>query len=234
MIASSVVLKVNDFMSYKAKLSNFSNDFNFSDRTVKVWDLETGLESLTLSGHPNNVVAVKYSVEHRLLFSISAAYVKVWDLRSGNSCIKTLFSSGQAQSGPLALSTPSRTLQLPVGETTINDVALSLDEKELYTATSDKVRVWDLRKLTYTGRLSTAHTAAVMCLAVAADGRVITGSKDHLIALVEPNTSGQSVSLVPPHYDGVQCLTTYNSTLFSGTWLSLCSIIFFSHKILAS
>ncbi|XP_012258571.2 kinesin-like protein KIF21A isoform X3 [Athalia rosae] len=197
-----------------------TNDRLFSgskDRTVKVWDLGTGLESMTLSGHPNNVVAVKFSVEYRLLFSVSAAYVKVWDLRTGNSCIKTLFSSGQAQSGPLALSTPSRTLQLPVGETTINDVALSLDEKELYTATSDKVRIWDLRKLTYTGRLSTAHTAAVMCLAVAADGTVITGSKDHLIALVEPNASGQSVSLAPPHYDGVQCLATYSSTLFSGS-----------------
>ncbi|KAG7203017.1 hypothetical protein KM043_010144 [Ampulex compressa] len=187
------------------------------DRTVKVWDLGTGIENLTLSGHPNNVVAVKYSPLHNLLFSVSAAYVKVWDLRAGNTCVKTLFSSGQAQSGPIALSTPSRTLQVPVGETIINDLALSLDEQELYTAMSDKVRVWDLRKLTYSGRLSTPHTAAVMCLAVADDGQVITGSKDHLISLVEPNASGQSISLAPPHYDGVQCLTTYESTLFSGS-----------------
>ncbi|XP_054010629.1 kinesin-like protein KIF21A isoform X2 [Hylaeus anthracinus] len=187
------------------------------DRTVKVWDLRTGIENLTLSGHPNNVVAVKYSPVQNLLFSVSAAYVKVWDLRIGNSCVKTLFSSGQAQSGPIALSTPSRMLQVPVGETTINDLVLSMDEQELYTASSDKVRVWDLRKLTYNGRLSTPHTAAVMCLAVANDGRVIAGSKDHLISLVEPNTSGQSVSLAPPHYDGVQCLTTCDSTLFSGS-----------------
>lgn len=191
----------------------------FSDRTVKVWDLETGIESQTLSGHPNNVVAVKYSAIHRLLFSVSAAYVKVWDLRAG-SCVKTLFSSGQTQTGPIALSTPSRILQVPVGETTINDLALSLDEQELYTAASDKVRIWDLRKLTYTARLNTPHTAAVMCLAVGEDGRVIAGSKDHLISLAEPNMSGSSISLAPPHYDGVQCLATIGSTLFSGTFLS--------------
>ncbi|CAK9822518.1 Kinesin-like protein KIF21A [Anthophora retusa] len=197
-----------------------TSDLLFSgskDRTVKVWDLGTGIENLTLTGHPNNVVAVKYSPIYNLLFSVSSAYVKVWDLRAGNNCVKTLFSSGQAQSGPIALSTPSRMLQVPSGETTINDLVLSIDEQELYTAASDKVRVWDLRKLTHTGRLSTPHTAAVMCLAVADDGRVITGSKDHLISLVEPNQSGQSVSLAPPHYDGVQCLTTCNSTLFSGS-----------------
>ncbi|KAG5316961.1 KI21A protein, partial [Acromyrmex heyeri] len=197
-----------------------TSDLLFSgskDRTVKVWDLETGIESSSFSGHPNNVVAVKYSSVHQLLFSVSAAYVKIWDLRSGNNCIKTLFSSGQTQAGPIALSTPSRMLQVPVGETTINDLALSLNEQELYTAASDKVRIWDLRKLTYTTRLSTPHTAAVMCLAVAEDGKVIAGSKDHLISLAEPNISGPSVSLAPPHYDGVQCLTTIGSTLFSGS-----------------
>ncbi|XP_076656956.1 kinesin-like protein 31E isoform X2 [Halictus rubicundus] len=192
-----------------------TDDLLFSgskDRTVKVWDLRTGIENFTLTGHPNNVVALKYSPVQNLLFSVSSAYVKVWDLRAGNICIKTLFSSGQAQSGQIALST-----QVPMGETAINDLVLSLDEQELYAAASDKVRVWDLRRLTHVGRLSTPHTAAVMCLAVSNDGRVIAGSKDHLISLVEPNMSGQSVCLAPPHYDGVQCLTECDSTLFSGS-----------------
>ncbi|XP_057334879.1 kinesin-like protein KIF21A isoform X2 [Microplitis mediator] len=197
-----------------------THDLLFSgskDRTVKVWDLGTGLENMTLTGHPNNVVAVKYSRLNNLLFSVSAAYVKVWDLRAANSCVKTLFSSGQTQSGSLSHTTPSRTLQLPVGEAAINDLSLSLDEQELYTASSDKVRTWDLRKLTYTGRFSTPHTAAVMCLAVAQDGRIITGSKDHLISLIDRNTSGQAVSLAPPHYDGVECLAPSGSILFSGS-----------------
>lgn len=105
---------------------------------------------------------------------------------------------------------------MPPGENLINDLALSLNEQELYTASSDKVRIWDLRKLTYSGRLTTPHSAAVMCLAVSQDGKVVAGSKDHLISLVESNASGQSVTLVPPHYDGVQCLATSGSTLFSG------------------
>ncbi|XP_058799695.1 kinesin-like protein KIF21A isoform X2 [Phymastichus coffea] len=197
-----------------------TNDLLFSgskDRTVKVWDLGTGIESMSLGGHPNNVVVVKYSAVNRLVFSVSLAYVKIWDLRSGNSCIKTLFSSGQAQSGSLNISNTTRTVQLPVGETTINDVALGLDDRELYTASSDKVRIWDLRKIAYVGKLSTPHSAAVMCLSATEDGRVITGSKDHLISIVEPNMSGQSFSLSPPHYDGVECLSTYGNILFSGS-----------------
>ncbi|CAB0032006.1 unnamed protein product [Trichogramma brassicae] len=129
-----------------------TNDLLFSgskDRTVKIWDLGTGIENMSLTGHPNNVVVVKYSQIHRLLFSVSAAYVKVWDIRAGSNCVKTLFSSGQAQSGSINFSTPSRTLQVPVGETTINDLALGLDDRELYTVSSDKIRIWDLRKLAY-------------------------------------------------------------------------------------
>ena len=47
------------------------------DRTVKVWDLHSGVEIQSLDRHPNNVVAVKYSPETGLVFTASSAYVKV-------------------------------------------------------------------------------------------------------------------------------------------------------------
>lgn len=50
------------------------------DRTVKVWDLHSGVEIQSLERHPNNVVAVKYSPETGLVFTASSAYVKVIDL----------------------------------------------------------------------------------------------------------------------------------------------------------
>ena len=61
-----------------------------SDRTAKVWDLETGEELLTLDGHPNNVGCVRYCEETSLAYTVSTYFVKVWDLRQGNCCITTV------------------------------------------------------------------------------------------------------------------------------------------------
>lgn len=59
---------------------------------MKVWDLQSGAEVQTLGGHPNNVDVVKYCSASRLLFSVSSAYVKVWDLRENPSqCVKILW-----------------------------------------------------------------------------------------------------------------------------------------------
>ena len=75
--------------------------FNFSaskDRTVKVWDLNRKEEIDSLGGHPNNVVCVKYSEATRMAFTVSSAFIKVWDMRMKTStCIKTLSSSGKSR-----------------------------------------------------------------------------------------------------------------------------------------
>ena len=106
-----------------------------TDRTVKVWDLHSGVEIQSLDRHPNNVVAVKYSPETGLVFTASSAYVKVrkcffcfcfshgvgflkyrfvqtlivfqvWDLRQSPSrCIEALSSSGWPASGNQANTT---------------------------------------------------------------------------------------------------------------------------------
>ncbi|XP_037070286.1 LOW QUALITY PROTEIN: kinesin-like protein KIF21A [Pollicipes pollicipes] len=195
------------------------------DRTVKVWDLRTGHQLQSLAGHPNNVVCVRYSEVAQLAFSVSSAFVKVWDLREGPAkCVKTLSSSGLTSSA-VPLSTPSRTLQMPAGEAQINDVCLSGGGRALYTASLSTVRLWDLRKFHSVGKLSGGHQAAIMCLAVdRRRGRdlVLTGSKDHYIKGFEvpDDTNGivqQCMSLEPPHYDGIQCLVVSGDTLFSGS-----------------
>ncbi len=62
----------------------------FADRTAKIWDLEYGDEILTLDGHPNNVVKVEYSEDTKLVFTVSNFAIKVYDMRQGPNCIKTL------------------------------------------------------------------------------------------------------------------------------------------------
>ncbi|XP_046997793.1 kinesin-like protein KIF21A isoform X1 [Schistocerca americana] len=215
----------------RAVLSVYATDdllFSASkDRTVKIWDLQTGVERQSLRGHPNNVVSVKYHEESRLVYSVSSAYVKVWDLRDrGAKCIKTLCSSGMTADGPVGFSTPSRMLQAPVGEMPLNDVALNHCGTVLYTAASDRVRVWDLRKYEPVGKLVGGHQAAVMCLAVGKlsedEDIVVTGSKDHYIKVFEVNRGSSNVfqpkmNLNPPHYDGIQSLAIRGDILFSGS-----------------
>jgi len=219
----------------KAVLSVFATDellFSASkDRTVKVWDLCRKEEVQSLEGHPNNVVCVKYSEQQRLAFTVSSAFIKVWDLRMNpSSCIKTLSSSGLTTNGPVVLNnttTNTRTLAMPPGETQINDISLTPSGYGLFSAAGDKVRLWDLRKFHSIGKLSGGHQAAIMCLAtgptdVPDNNYLITGSKDHYIKVFEvPENKGgviaPKMNLDPPHYDGIQCMAVSGDTLFSAS-----------------
>lgn len=80
-------------------------------------------------------------------------------------------------------------------------------------------------RFTVRGKLSSGHTAAVMCLAVGQfDNKdiIVTGSKDHYIKMFEvgeeaAGTYNPTVNLEPPHYDGIQTLALRNQMLFSGS-----------------
>ena len=90
------------------------------------------------------MVCVKYSEQMRLAYTVSSAFIKVWDLRMNpSSCIKTLSSSGLTTNGPVVLNNPqtnTRTLAMPPGETQINDICLTPSGYGLFSAAGDKVR----------------------------------------------------------------------------------------------
>ena len=52
---------------------------------TQVWDLCRKEEVLSLEGHPNNVVCVKYSEPQRLAYTVSSAFIKVLRSRSRSS-----------------------------------------------------------------------------------------------------------------------------------------------------
>nr|XP_046249435.1 kinesin-like protein KIF21A isoform X4 [Scatophagus argus] len=193
------------------------------DRTCKVWNLVTGQEIMSLAGHPNNVVSVRYSSS--LVFTVSTSYIKVWDIRDSAKCIRTLTSSGQVNVGDVCSSSTSRTVTIPAGENLINQIALNPSGTVLYAAAGNSVRVWDLRRFASTGKL-TGHLGPVMCLTVDRSGNnqdlVITGSKDHYIKLFDV-TEGSLGSISPthnfepPHYDGIESLVVQGDIFFSGS-----------------
>ncbi|XP_078664558.1 kinesin-like protein KIF21A isoform X2 [Branchiostoma floridae x Branchiostoma belcheri] len=214
----------------KAVLSvDATDDLLFSaskDRTVKVWNLVTGQEIMTLPGHPNNVVAVRYCSYTGLVFSVSTYFVKVWDIRSSSAkCVKTLTSAGQVQTSMVSTTT-TRTLSMPAGETQINDIRLNRSGSRLYAAAGNTIRVWDLNKFQPVGKLTGGHSAAVMVMATEDQEHdtpvVVSGSKDHYIKVFEvpENMTGSinaKYNLEPPHYDGIQSLAIMGDFLFSGS-----------------
>ncbi|KAF0029616.1 hypothetical protein F2P81_018721 [Scophthalmus maximus] len=191
------------------------------DRTCKVWNLVTGQEIMSLADHPSSVVSVRYTSS--LVFTVSTAYVKVWDIRDSAKCIRTLTSSGQVGSGDTCSSV--RSLSIPPGESQINQIALNPAGSFLYAAAGNSVRMWDLRKFVSTGKL-TGHLGPVMCLTVDRLGNgqdvVLTGSKDHHIKTFEVAEGAQgsissSHTFEPAHQDGVESLAVHGDVFYSGS-----------------
>ncbi|XP_074231140.1 kinesin-like protein KIF21A isoform X13 [Camelus bactrianus] len=195
------------------------------DRTCKVWNLVTGQEIMSLGGHPNNVVSVKYCNYTSLVFTVSTSYIKVWDIRDSAKCIRTLTSSGQVTIGDACSASTSRTVAIPSGENQINQIALNPTGTFLYAASGNAVRMWDLKRFQSTGKL-TGHLGPVMCLIVdqisSGQDLIITGSKDHYIKMFDVTegalgTVSPTHNFEPPHYDGIEALTMQGDNLFSGS-----------------
>uniref|UniRef100_A0A3B5AQY5 Kinesin-like protein KIF21B n=1 Tax=Stegastes partitus TaxID=144197 RepID=A0A3B5AQY5_9TELE len=195
------------------------------DRTCKMWNLVTGQEIVTLKGHPNNVVSVKYCPSSCLVFSVSTSYIKVWDIRDSAKCIRTLTSSGQVVSGDACAGTTTRTITFAQGECQINQIAINPSGSVLYAAAGNTVRMWDLNRMQAMGKL-TGHIGSVMCLTVGQSllgkDQVITGSKDHYVKVFDVaegtmGNVGPAHNFEPPHYDGIECLAVQGDVLFSGS-----------------
>jgi WD40 repeat protein len=121
------------------------------DRTVKLWDVASGLERVSLTGHVNKVTCVAFSPDGKTLASASWDHtVKLWDVAT---------SKAQA------------TL-----EGHANCVAFSPDGKTLATGSDDAtIKLWDAA----TGKVRstlTGHPDGVYSVAFSPDGKRIASA----------------------------------------------------------
>jgi WD40 repeat protein len=119
------------------------------DRTLKVWDAESGECLKTLQGHTDTVRSVSLTPDGRIAVSASDdKTLKVWDLESG-TCLKTLY-----------------------GHTGwIMSVSLSQDGKIAVSASWDKtLKIWDVESGACLKTLY-GHTDAISCVDLTSDGK---------------------------------------------------------------
>ncbi|MDH6057427.1 WD40 repeat domain-containing protein [Umezakia ovalisporum] len=154
------------------------------DKTINVWDLETGKQIRTLTGHEGEISSIAISPDSQLLAVGSCEHprsnVKVWNLKTGK-LLHTLLGH-----------------QKPV-----NVVAISPDGQILASG-SHKIKIWHL----YTGhghphcalgnRICTLwHSFAVYAVAMNQDGTILaSGSADTKIRLWNPRTGDPLRTLI--------------------------------------
>jgi len=188
-----------------------------ADRTVRLWDLETGLELKRLAGHSKGVLAVSVTADGRRAVSGGAdGTLRVFDLEHG-AALRVLEGHGDSvlavavtPDGRRAVSASAdatlRVWDLETGaalrtlaghESWVTAVAVTPDGRRAVSGSRDATaRVFDLE----TGeveRTFAGHARGVAAAAVAPDGRrVVSGSFDETVKVWDLETGGELRTLV--------------------------------------
>ena len=131
-----------------------------NDKTLRVWDLETGRCIQILEGHSDSVNSVSLTPDGRRVVSGSNdKTLRVWDLATGH-CIQVL--EGHSDS--------------------VSAVSVTPDGRRAISGSWDKtLRVWDLDKGRYVHILK-GHTSGVLTVGITPDGRkAVSGGWDQLL-----------------------------------------------------
>ncbi|HEY9608014.1 serine/threonine-protein kinase [Allocoleopsis sp.] len=219
----------------------------YEDKTVRLWNLETGEVISTLMGHAQGVKSVAFSPDGTMLATGSDDQtIKLWNVSNGQEiytlcghshAVKSVAFSPDGQvlaSGSWDKTIKLWNVQTGVAEKTltghglqVSAVAFSPTDNILSSASCDRTwRLWDLASGSSTPFYG--HAWAVFAIAFSPDGETLaTGSDDNTIILWDRKTgkqlytlSGHSWSVVAVAYSART--PTANSpdgeTLVSGSW----------------
>jgi len=168
----------------------------FGDNALKVWDLVSESELLTLAGHSGPVSAVAVTPDGRR--AVSASWdktLKVWELSTGRE-LHALTGHSEGVNAAAVTADGKRVVSASLDRTlkiwdlasgrelrtltghlsSVNAVAVTMDGRHAVSASSDKtLKVWDFdsgREV----RTFTGHKGAVTRVAVTPDGRFVVSA----------------------------------------------------------
>jgi hypothetical protein len=159
-----------------------------NDKTLKLWNIESGKCIMTYTGHQDSVNLVTLSSDNRQMVSASSdKTLKLWDVETG-SCLRTY--TGHRES--------------------VNSVVLSSDNLQMVSGSGDKtLKLWDIE----TGeclRTYTDHKYGVYSVVLTSDNRhIVSAGGDNNVILWDIET-GKSIRT----YCGHSC-TVYSVKLTS-------------------
>jgi WD40 repeat protein len=167
------------------------------DKTLKLWDLATGICSDTWEGYSNAVLCVAVASYGDTVVSGSEdGTLKLWDLNTSRC-----FATFEAHIRPVFC------------------VAIAPNNKTVVSGSIDRtLKIWNLQTGSCRCTLE-GHADAVHCVAITTDGKsVVSGSKDRTLKLWDLATGRYSATL-HGHTDSVYCVavTPDGRTIVSGS-----------------
>ena len=155
------------------------------DKTVRVWDAQTGQSVMDpLKGHDNWVTSVAFSPDGRHIVSGSDdKTVRVWDAQTGQSVMDPLKGHDDC----------------------VTSVAFSPDGRHIVSGSRDKtVRVWDAQTGQSVMDPLKGHDGWVRSVAFSPDGRhIVSGSGDETVRVWDAQTGQSVMDAVKGHDDWV-------------------------------
>jgi len=201
-----------DVLSSNRSLVKLFNETAERDRTLKLWDIESGRQLRTFAGHSAEVLSIAFSPDGGSALSGSAdETIKLWDVASGRE-IRTFKHSGRVTS--IVFSPDGRTVLLGSWDQTafelwdvesgreirtfrghssgVNSVALSPDGRTVLSGSYDNtMKLWDVasgREI----RTFNGHSDRVNSVAFSPDGRTaLSGSSDCSMVLWDIATGAE-------------------------------------------
>ncbi|WZH44187.1 wd-repeat protein [Fusarium acuminatum] len=192
------------------------------DKTVKIWDITTGLCRHTFKDHDDTIHSITFLLDGKSLVSASNT-IKIWDMETG-LCLKTLqdhegnvrsvASSSDGQY--LASGSYDRTIKIWSSKTgkclktfkdhsdQITSVAFSPNNEHLVSGSADNtVKIWDMKSFSCLQTLQ-AHDAEVSSVAFLPDGkRLASVSHDNTIKVWDAVTGSSLPILESCSYLGI-------------------------------
>jgi WD40 repeat protein len=192
-----------------------------SDKTIKIWDLETNECVKTLQGHGGRVYGLEKIDLNRVVSCSEDKLIKVWDIQNGTclqtlighddgiGCVKVLphdfLASGSYKVIKIWSLQNGTCVKTLVGHTCFVKCLIVFPNGSLVSCSQDKtIKVWDLEQGTCTQTLQ-GHTDVVYCLLLLSNGHLASGSKDKSIKIWDLET-GRCVTTLVGHANNIWSL----------------------------
>jgi hypothetical protein len=191
--AASIVLKESNFGFLNLENQSPPQAISCSfDKTIKIWDLESGECVKTLVGHDGLIYCLEKLDDNRIISCSDDGLIKVWDLQQG-TCLLTLLAHKQTVS------------------------SLRVLDKNFFATGSIDIKIWSVQREACV-KILLGHKSFVRCLILLPDGRgLVSGSQDKSIKVWDLG-HGACTQTLNGHTDSVySLLLLLNGLLASGS-----------------